>query len=200
MKITAITRYKHGNLYAAMKKLGWSQNELSRRCGVSAITVSRIINLKNRPSRKDADAIQRAFASVGEFFDVLLEWPETFSGLSKGFKVEQTQDVSAEVLLQNREMFMLPQEVDRNENIEKLHDMCIKNLSETERKVIDLRFNQEETLESIGCSFGLTREAVRQIQERAIQKMRTKALKRIVLEKHFNASSETQELINSATS
>ena len=87
MKITALTRYKHGELYAVLKRLGWNQSELSRRSGLAATLVGRIINLQYRPSQKMADAIQKAIGEAGEFFDVLEQWPEDFKGLKKLFDI-----------------------------------------------------------------------------------------------------------------
>jgi RNA polymerase primary sigma factor len=52
----------------------------------------------------------------------------------------------------------------------------LDTLNVRERDILRLRFgltgNDEQTLEEIGVHFGLTRERIRQIQERALQKMR----------------------------
>ena len=48
-------------------------------------------------------------------------------------------------------------------------------LSEKERKIIEAFFGinqREKTLEEIGTEYGLTRERVRQIKEKAIRKLR----------------------------
>jgi len=49
-------------------------------------------------------------------------------------------------------------------------------LDERDRDVVKMRFgvgyNQSFTLDEIGKSFGLTRERIRQIEKRALQKMR----------------------------
>ena len=49
-------------------------------------------------------------------------------------------------------------------------------LSEREKNIVEMNFginHQEMTLEEIGIRFGLTRERVRQIREKAIRKLRT---------------------------
>ena len=93
MRIAAITRFKQGTLWATLKKLGWSQNELSRRTGISASQIGCYINLKKKPSKEVADRIQAAFAEAGEAVDVMAIWPESFRGASKSIVIEQTRDV-----------------------------------------------------------------------------------------------------------
>jgi RNA polymerase primary sigma factor len=49
-------------------------------------------------------------------------------------------------------------------------------LDKRENKIIDARFGLDGkkpmTLEEIGCDFGLTRERIRQLQDKALEKMR----------------------------
>ena len=56
-------------------------------------------------------------------------------------------------------------------------DIILSTLKERERKVIELRFgmgdcSEPKTLEEIGNIFGLTRERIRQIESKAIKKLR----------------------------
>ena len=60
-----------------------------------------------------------------------------------------------------------------------LHDQLmevIKSLTEREQKVILLRFGLEDgkprTLEEVGKVFGITRERIRQIEAKALRKLR----------------------------
>ena len=62
-----------------------------------------------------------------------------------------------------------------NESLSKEIDRALSTLTERERDIIKLFFGigcQEMTLEEIGEKFGLTRERVRQIKEKAIRRLR----------------------------
>ena len=64
-----------------------------------------------------------------------------------------------------------------NESLSREIDHVLMNLSEREAEIVKLFFGigggQEMTLEEIGLKFGLTRERVRQIKEKAIRKLRS---------------------------
>lgn len=62
-----------------------------------------------------------------------------------------------------------------NESLSKEIDRALATLTERERDIIKLHFGiscQEMTLEEVGEKFGLTRERVRQIKEKAIRRLR----------------------------
>ena len=58
---------------------------------------------------------------------------------------------------------------------DKLHDV-LRSLTERERKVLELRFGlgdgYSRTLEEVGKQFRVTRERIRQIEAKALRKMR----------------------------
>ena len=63
-----------------------------------------------------------------------------------------------------------------NESLSKEIDRALKQLTPRESEIIKMFFGigcQEMTLEEIGDKFGLTRERVRQIKEKAIRRLRT---------------------------
>ena len=70
-----------------------------------------------------------------------------------------------------------------NESLSKEIDRALNTLSEREKKIIVCFFGigcQEMTLEEIGDKFGLTRERVRQIKEKAIRRLRTSAKSKLL--------------------
>ncbi|MDN5304935.1 MAG: polymerase primary sigma factor [Fusobacteriaceae bacterium] len=56
--------------------------------------------------------------------------------------------------------------------LDQISDMLSK-LNDKEAEIIKLRYFKEETLKKISEQFGITKEAVRQIEKRAIEKLRT---------------------------
>lgn len=172
MRITAITRYKHGDLFNLLQKLGWSQSELSRRSGLSIHMVGRICNLQARPSVAQANAIQRAFGEQGEYFDVLECWPETFTGTKTPLRVLQTEEVDVEHLLEHQKELLLPStsEVDLDE-LKIALDEVLSTIPENHQQVLKLRF-EGMTLDEVAEKMHLSRERVRQIEAAALRKMR----------------------------
>lgn len=63
-----------------------------------------------------------------------------------------------------------------NESLSREIDRALSTLSDREKEIVRMFFGigeQEKTLEEIGDKFGLTRERVRQIKEKAIRRLRT---------------------------
>ncbi|GDX11230.1 hypothetical protein LBMAG57_30020 [Verrucomicrobiota bacterium] len=173
MKITAITRYKHGALYEMLQRLGWSQSELAKRSGISTGGVGQIMNLNRRPSVAQANAIQAALGAAGEYLDVLSEWPETFKGLRQGYKVEQTAEVEMENLLGCHEALRLeaPQPEDTSE-IDCALDGVLADLTSREQGILKERYWNRKTLEQVGDQFRICGNRVREIEARALRKLR----------------------------
>jgi transcriptional regulator with XRE-family HTH domain len=100
MRITAVTKFKNGELWACLKKAGWSALELSRRTGYPYQKILRFLNLQSRPSDGELLRVQAAFGEVGLFLDVEKVWPEQeFKGFGRTLTVEQTQEVEEDKLL-----------------------------------------------------------------------------------------------------
>ena len=70
-----------------------------------------------------------------------------------------------------------------NESLSKEIDRTLNLLQEREREIVKMFFGigcQEMTLEEIGDQFGLTRERVRQIKEKAIRRLRTNSKNKLL--------------------
>lgn len=179
MKITAITKFKQGDIYLLLKKLGWSQHELARRAGITDQSIGKICNLNFRPSSKNANKIQRAFAEQGEFIDILSLWPESFIGLERGSKLEQTKEIDSEILVSmNREALQIPfldnarekEELilEINEEIEKLPDRNREIFTD----YLNNSDNDDSTLRNTGEKFGISYQRVNQICKESARKIR----------------------------
>ena len=95
--------------------------------------------------------------------------------------VKRTYPINGGIRDENSEqLFGLFEDIERSQQV----SSWLELLTEIEREVITLRFglNDEDTLtlESIGKRFGVTRERIRQIEAKAIEKLRKIIQKREV--------------------
>lgn len=170
MRITAITRFKHGKLFEILKRLGWAQADLARASNLSQFVIGRIINLVRRPTQEEADAIQIALGNAGEYLDVLSEWPETFQGLKPGFKVEQSADVELDRLIDHPEVLQIaaPETFVMPENVEK----ALRRLKPRERTVLeDVVMGGEKDMD-VARAHGITRQNSNSIKHEALRKLK----------------------------
>jgi DNA-directed RNA polymerase sigma subunit (sigma70/sigma32) len=178
MKIAAITRFKHGGLYQLLKKHNWSQAELARRAGISIHSVSCAINMHNRPSMATIDAIQKAFAEVGEFADVAEMFPDAYIGFGQSVKHLQFADLDQkqledfathqQLLLEDAQAPLPEDSINSKEALEAFKDL----LTEREQSMMSMRFVDNLTLEDVGRKHGCGKERVRQIIDIALSKIR----------------------------
>jgi RNA polymerase primary sigma factor len=100
--------------------------------------------------------------------------------LKKTFSLDQPMGENADFYLSdtiedttNLSPVELFENLDRYECVSK----CFKTLSDTEKTILTLRFGLEDqnpqTLDSVGKIFGVTRERIRQIEVKALDKLRT---------------------------
>ncbi len=173
MKITAITRYKHGAIYALLQRLHWTQSELARRCQMCPSRIGEIINLRKRPTAEQANLIQRVFGEAGEFLDILSEWPEAFTGLAKGFKHEQTEDVELDRLLDHREVFQIAApEPDNTEEMDATLDAMLNTLPIRQRQCLVERFFNDSTYSEVSERLGISPGRATQAENSALRKLR----------------------------
>jgi RNA polymerase sigma factor (sigma-70 family) len=173
MKITAITKYKHGELNAALTHLGWSIAELARRCKATHSNVCAVINLKLRPSPKLANKIQMALGEEGIFLDVLEQWPEAFKIRRRFVRIE-TMDIPMERLIGCREAIMVlaPDQNEEAEGLSVAMQEVLKTLTDKERLVIVERFYEKKDFQCVADKLGVTPVRIRQIEVRALRKLR----------------------------
>ncbi len=111
---------------------------------------------------------------VTEYLGSILKMVSTDSKLSAD------SENSLSDILEDKDQ-LLPDEILMRENITQSIDTMIVRLNDRERDIINSYFglSGEEpcTLEEIGSRYGLTRERVRQIKERGLQKMKQMATK-----------------------
>jgi DNA-directed RNA polymerase specialized sigma subunit len=185
MKITAITKFKHGGLWNALKKLGWSQKELAKRADIQLTAINEIVNLKRRPTKKQAEDIQRVFGKEGFYLDPLEEWPETFQGFRKKIQIEQTREVTKKQLEATQAFYdqleWNPREESQKEILQAVQ-MAMEELPAKEKAVLKMRHGFESTpltLKECGGKLRATTLKIWQIQERAHNKLRKKLRRKL---------------------
>lgn len=182
MKITAVTKFKHGGLWLAMKKLNWSQRDLADQAGLAYAHLNGIVGLRIRPSVQSARKIQLAFECHGVSFDAAAEWPESFRGIPKPFSIEQTEDVS-HLELAAAQTFYSQLQLDERSEKEQAVLESLPDLDERERAIVEMSFGingcEPRTCQQIGEIIRLRPNRVHQIQQQALLRLKKMAAKKM---------------------
>jgi RNA polymerase sigma factor (sigma-70 family) len=146
--------------------------ELSKATGVNQSTIGGFLNLKEAPF--DAHGQLRLPAKqLMDFFHVGLDmlFPEDHIQAplkNNCFSAEVTKDELAQASLLNSDpydLLLLATSADS-------FDAIISPLTGREQRVLKCRFQDESSLEETGKIIGVTRERVRQIEAKALRKLR----------------------------
>lgn len=187
---------KHTAYNAEMRKRriekGLTQRQLGEICGLGIATISQIEGFRSYPGDDRADLIASALDCDT---DVMFpKWLEPFKVTKSSFN---TETIITEQLLPNVvNALQLPSNIDDTEEKidkdflkDKVKDL-LHTLSDREAKVIKMRFGIDgeygngftnghdtggKTYEEVGKKFGVTRERVRQIEAKALRKLRNPA-------------------------
>jgi RNA polymerase primary sigma factor len=120
-----------------------------------------------------ADIAARAHISV-ERVTELLHWSAEISSLDAPFEAEEENTLGD--LIEDEHEEADPLSTSEQRLLREAVRSALERLSPRERQVIELRFglvdDHEHTLEEVGKKLKVTRERVRQIEERAIRKLR----------------------------
>ena len=197
MKITAITKFRQGDMNSAVKRAGISHMELARRAGISYPAYSAILNLRRKPSRETCQKIQNALAEAGEFLDVFAIWPEKFVPLKKSLTIEQTEEIEVTQLndCHNGVAATLPEFCE--EEILRATQLLETILDDRERIAVKLRSGFDgnaATFKEIGVVLGVCLENARRITNRGLAKLRT-AITRSEMLDDLGVNPESREAI-----
>lgn len=179
MKISAITKFKNGQLWEALKVAGWTQTELARKTGLSKYRIGLIINMQIRPSDDEIAKIQAAFGDNNIYLNAEEAWPLGFKGLGKRLIVEQTREAEEVLHLTNSEWVALPDSTDSNNNIFHMSDLidlksALATLTVRERKIIEDRFYEDKESGQIATLHNISSSRLHQVEMAAFSKLRKK--------------------------
>lgn len=160
------------------KKKFQTQQEVANEVGLTLNRYQKIEILKSYPTEMEAK-------NIAEYFDedpykLFPKWSFPVYGTrdyTQVVKVDKLQLESKEVL-QLADPREIEEEVDKELLKEKIWEV-MNTLSEREQRIIRLRFQLEDmpegkdpTLENVGRIFGVSRDRIRQIESRAIRKLK----------------------------
>ena len=163
MRITAVTKLKHGALHSALRKLGWSQSELARRTEIHPCEIGKMCNLLRRPTVDQANRIQSVLAGAGVYIDPTEAWPETFKGFRKTIKWEETRDFTDRELA-SAQIFTKQLGYQPDSRMEKIAVTALRHLNEKDREAMEMLcgFNGEPMNQNqIAAKMKVANETVR---------------------------------------
>lgn len=174
---------KHADLWPLVQRLG-SNKALAERLHVSQSTVGDWVGLKGFPNFVVNPGVwgprlEVLYELTGKAFDEL--WPPALrkaigEGKAAQKKTIMLEDATAAYALHTRERLELPahkpaEDADRRRMLEEL----MANLPENYRRVVELRFLEGHSLTETARLLDRSTERVRQLEIRAIDKMRSRA-------------------------
>ena len=150
MKIGLQIKMRHGVLLDVMTQRGWSQTDLARYLGVCVTHIGGWFAMKRYPKKLTEVQVAK-FANIDSY--ALPAWVTP-------------QQIEA------------PDKIIEQHELEEVMKKALSTLTDREEEVIRLRFGMSDglprTLEEVGLIFDLTRERIRQIEAKALKKLRHK--------------------------
>lgn len=176
----------HHQLKSLREHFGYTQEEVAKRCNMPQSYYGEIELLKRFPSEEQAIAIADLFEV--DPIELFPKW--TMPAFLNDKKIADRVIEIKRVSLNAPEVRLLASPPDLEEEIDRslLHeqmDELLQTLSPRERRILQFRFgigkrdkngeileNKQMTLEEAAKEFGVTRERIRQIEAKAIRKLR----------------------------
>ena len=190
-------KVKHGPMLRAMRRKGFqTAADLSRASGVSQAQIGLWLGLKQSPLLLSGDwrlGVAAIAEALGAMPSDLFPPQHIERPLAKN---------TAEVELSIDDLASLPGSIAALQSPEEHiidKDICAKLIEHTEalssrgRDVLERRFGltgPEETLEQIAQTYGVSRERVRQMEQRALRQLRRPAVRRAIVEAGYFAEGD----------
>lgn len=179
----------NARLIDARKAKGWTQKDMSLLTGVSPSYLGHIETLRLIPSEHAMDEISAALDLPSDYL-----FPQTLiDAMKDGLfdnRITELEEEHIIRLTEARRAGLLPAGMTEDEALEAVDRALLKQrlpkvlsqLTPREQKVLELRFGlkdgQSRTLEEVGREFGVLRERIRQIEAKALRKLRHPSLSR----------------------
>ena len=181
-------RAKHGVLAAALKKRGWNQSQAAKFLGITPTEFGWFINMQKQPKRPSRELVQKLYDLTGLLMEEI--WPrEVFTEefLATPKTAQLFKDIPTYLFPELVELralpFATPEEQYEQTELQEMLNEAMKILSPRERKVVEDRIFNDKTLDEVAAEIGKTSERVRQIQARALSKLRTPRAETLEIER-----------------
>lgn len=143
--------------------------------GLSYATVNLLIGLKVSPLTSEC-AISATAAKLCDVLDKLPEdlWSnDKLYPLEKNFsEMEMSHEQVVALLPQIEQVVMLDESGVAHRQLKDALDAASERMSDRQREVIRLRFEEEKTLEEVGQVFGVSKDRIRQIEAQVMRILR----------------------------
>lgn len=179
VSLKLLTRNTH--LVEARKAKGITQDEMGRAIRMSKVKLSNIENLRRVPSSAEQAEIAAYLCQSIDFLfpDILMKAIEEGVFARRDAQLTEPQIISlteaARLQISYDGETAIIEECDRHLLSERISEV-LTTLDPREEKVLKLRFGLEDgrsrILEEVGKEFGVTRERIRQIESKALRKLR----------------------------
>ena len=168
---------KNNEMEKRRLEMGLKQEELGARIGLTGASISQIESCHQYPNEETQSKIAKVLNSTLE--QLFPEWLQIFT--QKWKRVEKQKIINVDSLSLNSPEAMKLLPIETSETIERQAtnslwrdelEKIISELSPREKGIIKARFYDLNDLEEVGKKFGITRERVRQIEAKALEKIR----------------------------
>jgi len=158
-KSSTTPKIRHDNLSAkAVYSLGMSQKDLAKILGINETEISAFVQEKKPRNKRHATLLRQYLRSQGALGD------EEIAPI----QISEEEAFMIKTLSSN----LSPFDILTNDEIAAALQDSISRLKENEKKVLRYRFFHKYTLEDTGKAMRKTRESIRQIQDRALRRLR----------------------------
>lgn len=193
MRIQATLRLGNYELISRRRMAGYKrQQDLADAMGISACAISNWETFRQLPGKKNMELIANMLDC--EIEDI---FPPFLKGMEKKLLMTRTKIVDTAELPAHMTGGLLPPGPEEAYELKELQGLtaeAVKNLNEREQAVLTKRFNLDGngqyTLREIGDEFGITVERIRQIEAKALRKLRHPSRSRDLLEALSQAEKE----------
>lgn len=164
-------KVRNANLLRAIESVGETPGAIfAEKAGIPYGRLNDLIGCKISPLKSDGE-YRSGVISLCEYLNKMP------SELFSPEQLEPLETNRAEIELTVEQCLSIPRNIDPLQEIENTGAIyaALENLTKRERTVIEMRFGldgPEQTYDEIGKEFDVTRERIRQIEDKALRKLR----------------------------